>query len=148
LACLREKRPPMRTSDVIYRGALAREALFGTRYHIGYGKFVDVRDIKARALDIRGTVDDLLEEEATDWYFCGPDLKAEPECRDGYTADLLCDYPMGDGKTCDAPLCEDCAHHVGRDLDLCELHFHEWSGKARLEAIPPQPRPWPPRKED
>jgi hypothetical protein len=33
---------------------------------------------------------------------------------------LLCDGRAAvPGKTCDAPLCRDCASHVGRDRDLC-----------------------------
>ncbi len=35
----------------------------------------------------------------------------------------LCDWPMIDGGTCDAPLCEDHAHSVGEDLDYCPTHY-------------------------
>jgi hypothetical protein len=40
-------------------------------------------------------------------------------------ATLLCDYPLRGskaGKTCDKPLCERCAAHVGTDRDLCPAH--------------------------
>jgi hypothetical protein len=60
-------------------------------------------------------------------------------CTCGYFADLLCDYPMGGGKTCDAPLCPDCAHEVGEDRHLCLIHFGQYRGAARVN-------PWPPRK--
>ena len=35
---------------------------------------------------------------------------------------ILCDWPMEDGRTCDAPLCEEHAHEVGPDRHLCWLH--------------------------
>lgn len=34
----------------------------------------------------------------------------------------LCDWPMPDGGTCDAPLCPDHAHEVGPDRHLCPIH--------------------------
>jgi RNA polymerase subunit RPABC4/transcription elongation factor Spt4 len=36
-------------------------------------------------------------------------------------ATQLCDYPMG-GKTCDKPICKECATVVGPDLDFCPDH--------------------------
>lgn len=43
-------------------------------------------------------------------FLCGEGVAA---CACGYFAEYLCDFPMGGGKTCDAPLCEDCARHPG-----------------------------------
>jgi hypothetical protein len=37
--------------------------------------------------------------------------------------EFLCDYPIGNGKTCDHPLCLDCRHHIGDGQDLCPVHF-------------------------
>ena len=37
-------------------------------------------------------------------------------------ATLLCDFPKGNGKTCDAPICEHHALHVGDNLDYCPNH--------------------------
>lgn len=34
---------------------------------------------------------------------------------------LLCDWPV-DGRTCDAPLCEQHAHQVGPDRHYCRAH--------------------------
>lgn len=37
----------------------------------------------------------------------------------------LCDFPLSGkkaGKTCDAPLCDRCAEHVGPDRDYCPPH--------------------------
>ena len=39
----------------------------------------------------------------------------------GKTAGLLCDFPTGRGKTCDAPLCSDCVSKVG-GADFCPEH--------------------------
>ena len=40
-------------------------------------------------------------------------------------ADFLCDYPVGEGKTCDAPLCGEHAQAVGKNVDYCPKHFQE-----------------------
>jgi len=40
-------------------------------------------------------------------------------------ATRLCDYPMGNGRTCDAPLCDECAsspYEIGADIDFCPTH--------------------------
>jgi len=42
---------------------------------------------------------------------------------------FLCDWPMGDGLTCDAPLCDAHAREVGRNRHFCPdhhaRHLHE-----------------------
>lgn len=57
-------------------------------------------------------------------FICG-DLG--PHCADcmGF-GDFLCDYPVGDGKTCDRPMCSDHSHGVGLDIHYCETHFRMW----------------------
>jgi len=44
-------------------------------------------------------------------------------------APLLCDWPVGDGKTCDAPICRRHAVHVGPDRDYCPEHARK-SGQS------------------
>lgn len=44
----------------------------------------------------------------------------------GTVSDVLCDYPVGDGKTCDRAICEECAHCVAPDVHYCHGHFAEW----------------------
>jgi hypothetical protein len=46
--------------------------------------------------------------------FCDP---AKP-----HFASLECDYPIGDGKTCDAKMCSACARTIGEDRDYCPDH--------------------------
>jgi hypothetical protein len=39
----------------------------------------------------------------------------------------LCDFPLAGpkaGKTCDAPMCDRCAVHVGPDKDFCPPHYN------------------------
>ena len=50
--------------------------------------------------------------------FCG-------DCGD-YGAGFLCDFPVGEGKTCDRSLCEDCAVEVAPDIHYCSVHYQEW----------------------
>jgi len=37
-------------------------------------------------------------------------------------SELLCDFPVAEGVTCDAPLCPACAKEIGKDRHLCPLH--------------------------
>jgi hypothetical protein len=39
---------------------------------------------------------------------------------------VLCDAPVGDGKTCDRPCCPKHSHHVPPDTDFCLEHAAEW----------------------
>lgn len=72
-------------------------------------------------------------------FVCGGGVQPCHSC--GQVADYLCDYPIGDGKTCDLPLCEECRHKVadphnadsgidlGDGFDLCPTHvalLKEW----------------------
>lgn len=42
-------------------------------------------------------------------------------CKNRYQT-KLCDFPVGNKKTCDAPMCDLCATSVGHDLDYCPKH--------------------------
>lgn len=72
----------------------------------------------------------------TEWIMCVRDPKAAREfaasrcCREGCGAEAehLCDYPMGRGRTCDAPLCVDHRAAIGRNLDLCPVHLAQYRG--------------------
>ncbi len=44
-------------------------------------------------------------------------------------ATLLCDWPMGGGRTCDTPLCEEHAAKIGSDSHLCPEHARSWRGE-------------------
>ena len=57
------------------------------------------------------------------------------KCRGcGAPAPLLCDWKIAPGKTCDAPVCEECALEVGPEKHLCPAHRRAW------EAHPRNPR--------
>lgn len=55
---------------------------------------------------------------------CGPKPRVKncssPGCPD--KGPLLCDHPMGNGRTCDKPICHEHAQSIGRNLDLCPEH--------------------------
>lgn len=56
-------------------------------------------------------------------FACGEGLVVCHYCSD--VAEALCDYPIGNGQTCDLPLCS--RHRVRRgpewyDIDLCPFH--------------------------
>jgi hypothetical protein len=43
----------------------------------------------------------------------------------GRWSSKLCDWPTGNGKTCDRPLCDECAVKGGREIDFCPSHSQE-----------------------
>ena len=49
---------------------------------------------------------------------------ADPGCGDVGT--LLCDFPVSDGKTCDAPICDLHAFNVAPEIDYCPGHALMW----------------------
>ena len=86
------------------------------------------------------------ENEGSLTFICG-DLG--DHCRDcaGF-GDYLCDYPVGEGKTCDAPLCDDHAREVASEVHYCSGHFSEWEKfraaggvKKELENVVAFPAP-------
>jgi hypothetical protein len=42
-------------------------------------------------------------------------------CGSGY-ADKLCDFPTGNGRTCDASMCSRCATNIAHEIDYCPQH--------------------------
>jgi hypothetical protein len=58
----------------------------------------------------------------------------EPGC--GRRADLLCDFPLRNGKTCDRPICLSHATHLAKDTDWCAPHQRWWRGLAALIGAP------------
>jgi hypothetical protein len=51
-----------------------------------------------------------------------------PKCSNcGTVGDALCDYPVGEEKTCDRQICTECAHEVAPDVHYCDAHFAEWT---------------------
>ncbi len=47
----------------------------------------------------------------------------------GVLADALCDWPMGNGKTCDAPLCAKHRVRQGENVDYCPRHARMARGR-------------------
>ncbi|KTC15362.1 hypothetical protein AO391_25520 [Pseudomonas marginalis ICMP 9505] len=68
-----------------------------------------------------------------------------PHCAEcGAVGTQLCDYPVGDGKTCDRPVCEFHAAEVAPNVDYCPSHHTEWKAfrdaggvKRELENVVP-----------
>ena len=69
-------------------------------------------------------------------FICGDLGPHCTECQDA--AGFLCDFPVGEGKTCDRDLCEVHASEVAPDLHYCTAHMGMWtayreSGGVRRE---------------
>ena len=70
---------------------------------------------------------------------CTRGRKAKPCAFCGKPSDKLCDWPVGNGKTCDAEMCNDCARTLGRQhtdtgfgmtrlndtIDVCPIHRNQ-----------------------
>lgn len=57
-------------------------------------------------------------------FLCG---KLGPACSFcGWVSEFLCDFPVGDGKTCDRKMCADCAREVASDTHYCDDHYGMW----------------------
>ena len=70
-------------------------------------------------------------------FLCG-DLG--PQCSCGSAAEFLCDYPVGDDRTCDRQLCPWCATQVYADTHYCRDHaqaYGDWmrSRGDNIEAL-------------
>lgn len=47
-----------------------------------------------------------------------------PHCADcAWVADNLCDYPVGNDKTCDRKICHQHSNCVGENMHYCDVHF-------------------------
>jgi hypothetical protein len=59
-------------------------------------------------------------------FICGNlgDHCAASECSD--VSDYLCDYPVGEGKTCDLPVCQSHAYEVATNIHYCPSHLELW----------------------
>jgi len=66
-----------------------------------------------------------LEIKGGSGFICG-DLG--PHCSScGTVSDSLCDYPVGNNKTCDRAMCEDCSNLIGLDIHYCNDHLKMWN---------------------
>lgn len=58
---------------------------------------------------------------------CGDSHISPNPCRDCICeADFLCDYPVGNDKTCDAKLCEKHSHEISPGIHYCNSHYIEF----------------------
>ena len=57
-------------------------------------------------------------------FLCGDIGSHCAEC--GWVGDYLCDYPVGEEKTCDRPLCGAHAHEIAPGLHYCAAHLTLW----------------------
>jgi hypothetical protein len=65
-------------------------------------------------------------------FICGDAITPCSQCGD--PSDYLCDFPVGDGKICDLPLCGFHTCEVGEEKHFCPTHtaMYRASGASRL----------------
>ena len=75
----------------------------------------------------------IIKEGSVVGHLCGDLGDHCSEC--GFVAENLCDYPVGDGKTCDRLLCDECSKQVGIDLHYCTTHKKHWDKFRRNGGV-------------
>jgi hypothetical protein len=66
----------------------------------------------------------MAKHAGTRKFMCGDFGPHCADCMD--VGDNLCDYPVGNGKTCDRPICETHAHEIAPNLHYCDGHYAAW----------------------
>lgn len=60
-------------------------------------------------------------------WMCGDAFDNTDVCRIcGHIAEKLCDYPVGNDKTCDSALCHDHTINIKGEIDYCPEHAGEY----------------------
>jgi len=60
-------------------------------------------------------------KDGSPFFICGDLGSPCAECND--VSEVLCDYPIGGGKTCDRSICHQHSNLVGEDMHYCKAHF-------------------------
>ena len=69
-------------------------------------------------------------------WMCGEIFDGSLICRVcGDLADALCDYPLGNDRTCDSALCNSDARHIKGDLHYCPEHATEYGKILHLQRM-------------
>ena len=63
--------------------------------------------------------------ESGHYFVCGDLGQHCSDC--SWVGEFLCDYPVGDNKTCDRVICEDHAREVAPNIHYCEVHYKLWA---------------------
>ena len=58
-------------------------------------------------------------------FICGDLGEHCADCLD--VAEFLCDYPVGDGKTCDRKMCHCHSNEIAPEIHYCTSHYNEWT---------------------
>lgn len=53
----------------------------------------------------------------------------------GANCTTLCDYPIGNGNTCDKPTCKKHKVNIGYDVDVCKEHANKEDIEKTLKAV-------------
>ena len=74
-----------------------------------------------------------FDKDGTPTFWDGDGIENCDECCT--FADYLCDWPMGNGKTCDHKLCDMHAHPIADDRHLCPIHAAVFKSTGAVEPI-------------
>ena len=77
-------------------------------------------------------------QDGTAAIVCGPKPK---NCGCGKPSTRLCDWIIGRGRTCDAPLCDSCTSSPAPSKDLCKRHAEQWARDPRSARSTKGPLP-------
>lgn len=74
------------------------------------------------------------DDDGMHGWMCGEMFADTGTCADCHeVADFLCDYPVGDGKTCDRKMCPDHAKTIGINMHYCAAHDAMWRAHTKQD---------------
>lgn len=98
----------------------------------GYGQKQTEEFVARRAKEWATEDEELIASPDDGYVFLCGEIEVQV-CGCQTASDYLCDYPVGDGKTCDLPLCDACRKNIGEERDLCAIHYAEWHMRKWLQ---------------
>lgn len=66
----------------------------------------------------------LSKNDGCKTFICGELGEHCADCMD--VAENLCDYPVGENKTCDRLICDKHSQQIAHNMHYCTEHFKQW----------------------
>ena len=126
MPCIKVDCPPMTRSEML-------EALDRPLEAQKWRTYEALPEQRQRELNVYGIIE-RAKQGGGPMFFCGPGVRHDWVCAIdgcGGMSGFLCDWPMGSGKTCSAPLCDEHRRNIGHELDLCPVHATMWREEER-----------------
>lgn len=78
-----------------------------------------------------------IQADGFPWIVCSGGRMARSTCSCGNKVTRLCDWKVGQGRTCDTGMCGQCTTSPAKDKDLCSGHAESWQQMQAIAAMDP-----------